>query len=292
MKHFLTFWAAIAVLIFVFPSCSEESDDDSPLDDDAKLTFSFKFDPMQQRLNNFGQPVGIADGHAAQSPVFNSISAHYVELAPVMFTQLGQGQVLYQAPETEQGGVAAIDFSQSKVVDEGEVFLEVPLSDIAPGNYEYLRVSLAYQNYDIQLKALGFSLSGTLASFIGFNTYINSYAVKSETINVNDDKPQGYWAFEHPYGVLEGQLPPGAVTVPNVIADTSPISAGSCVVTGAFDQALSITGNETEDIHITVSLSTNNSFEWVDGNANGEFEPLEGETPTDMGIRGLVPLMD
>ena len=29
------------------------------------------------------------------------------------------------------------------------VFVNVPLSDLSPGTYQWLRVSLSYQNYDI-----------------------------------------------------------------------------------------------------------------------------------------------
>ncbi len=35
-------------------------------------------------------------------------------------------------------------------------------------------------------------------------------------------------------------------------------------MTGGFAQPLVITGNETEDVVITVSLSTDRSFEWSD----------------------------
>jgi hypothetical protein len=52
---------------------------------------------------------------------------------------------------------------------------------------------------------------------------------------------------------------------------------------------LVITGNETEDIYVTLSLSTNNSFEWVDTNPDGKWEPIAGEQVVDMGLRGMIP---
>jgi hypothetical protein len=61
-------------------------------------------------------------------------------------------------------------------------------------------------------------------------------------------------------------------------------------VTGAFTTPLTITGNETKDIKVTVSLSTNKSFEWKDHNLNGIFEPLDGDSVVNMGIRGLIPI--
>jgi hypothetical protein len=172
---------------------------------------------------------------------------------------------------------------------EGDVFLSVPVSSIKPGSYQYLRVSLAYQNYNIRFNALGQKLTGTVASFIGFNTYISDYKIKDSTIQVNANKLQGYWGFETSYKVTTGQA--NTTTVPNPIASTSPVPAGSCVVTGAFATPLTITGNETKNITVIVSLSTNKSFEWKDSNGNGVYEPLNHDTVVNMGIRGLIPIV-
>lgn len=255
------------------------------------LVFRFKFDSTQVRLDNLGDPAVMPANHSGQSPVFRKMSAHYVEMAPTAYTMIGNGEVLYKNAETTAGGPNAIDFSQSVVVGEGQTFLSIPLDSITPGTYQYLRVSLAYQNYDIKFRALNMNLTGTVASFIGFNTYIQSHTIKDSTVNVNANKAQGYWAFETAYAVAQGQAPAGATTVPNPIAGTSPIPPGSCLVTGAFQSPLTITGNETSNIVIEVSLSTNKSFEWKDANMNGIYEPLDGDTVVDMGIRGLIPIV-
>jgi len=80
--------------------------------------------------------------------------------------------------------------------------------------------------------------------------------------------------------------------VPNPIHAFSPVPAGSCLVTGEFETPFEITGNETEDIVIICSVSINNSFEWIDNNANGTYEPTEGDTVIDMGVRGLIPMVE
>jgi hypothetical protein len=49
-----------------------------------------------------------------------------------------------------------------------------------------------------------------------------------------------------------------------------------------------ITGNETDDIVVEVSLSTNDSFEWID-NGDGIYEPEVGDVVIDMGVRGMIP---
>lgn len=275
----------LAFLLATLMACDKNTDSNAP-----KLVFQFKFDSTQVRLNNLGLPATMPTGHAAQSPKFHSMSAHYIELAPNAFTQLGAGEVVYNGPTTTQGGSEAIDFSKEIVVDENAPFFSIPLSDVAPGTYTYLRTSLAYQNYDVRFRALGFPFTGRLASFVGFNTYIKDFKIKDSTVQVNANKLQGYWAFETNYGVFKGES--ANTTVPNPLASTSPVPAGSCVVTGAFPQALTIIGNETTDIVITISLSTNKSFEWNDLNANQTWDPLEGEMVVDMGLRGLIPLVE
>ena len=91
-------------------SCSDE-DDNQVVVEEPQLIIKFKFDPTQIRLNNIGQPSTVASGNAAQSPIFNSISAHYLEFTPNALTQVGQGSILYAGPSTTLGGANAIDFS-------------------------------------------------------------------------------------------------------------------------------------------------------------------------------------
>lgn len=271
--------------------CTKEENNDPAVDAAGpRLILKFKFDSTQVRLNSFGQPAPVVAGHGAQSPVFNRMSAHYVEFAPNATTQLGAGDVVYYAPEIVIGPDTAIDHDLNLEYAEGEAFLNIPLSDLSPGTYQWLRVSLAYQNYDIRLQAVGIPLEATVASFIGYKTYITSFLVNDSTVTVNAVKPQGYWAFE-----LNGVANPvetgqaAGTTVPNPINATSPIPPGSCVVTGAFPIPLTITGNELNDVVIEVSLSTNKSFEWTEVDGDNIFEPVDGENVVDMGIRGMIP---
>jgi hypothetical protein len=292
--------AALVVLIF---SCKK---DEVVNNSTAKLIFKFKFDSTQVRLNNIGQPSTIAAGNGAQSPVMNKMSVHYIELAPGALTLLGKGAVVYKAAETNTGGGTAINFDQSSFAGNNQTFFELPIKDIAAGEYEWIRISLAYQNADVKyridtvINGIGINqdVSGTIAGFIGFNTYIKNYAVKNQSFTVNVNKAQGYWGFETTLTVgdlsfpfkTDGQAPAGATTVVNPLFATSPIPAGSCVVTAAFAPGkLKITGTEAKDIVIEASFSTNKSFEWVDANGNNKWEPLKGELVKDMGIRGLIP---
>ena len=268
-----------------------------------KLIFKFKLDSNQTRLNNLGLLSTVPSTNAAQSPKFNGISAHYIEMAPTNSTQVGQGVVIYRAEETMCGGSNAIVFCKSIVAKDGDVFFSVPIASVTPGSYKWLRVSLAYQNYDVKVKtSTAGVIDGTIASFVGYNTYLTKYkmhgAVMTPTLNGAGNKLQGYWGFYtkvfNTEYKTEGQAPKTTVVNPN--NSNSPIPPGSCLVTGEFYNTTSanvqpfvITGNETQDIIITVSLSTNKSFEWSEVVYDGLFQPDIGESVVDMGLRGLVP---
>ena len=293
MKFKFSFIIAVTALGFL--SCKKDATE-APAG--PTVNFIFKFDSTQVRLDGQGNISLLPANHAGQSPRFNSMSAHYLELTPNQFTLPGAGQVLYKAPEVTTGGSKAIDFSQAKFAGNNQVFLSVPLSSLAAGTYNWLRVSLAYQNYNVYVNASAggqnFVLDATVASFIGFNTYVASHKIKDSIVVENANKLQGYWAFETSipgFGgmVRKGQAPPGATTVPNPLFATSPIPAGSCLVTGQFSAPLVITGAGTTDINIIVSLSTNKSFEWINADGNNSYDPLNGDAVVDMGIRGMVP---
>ncbi|MEM6802204.1 MAG: hypothetical protein AAF696_12420 [Bacteroidota bacterium] len=278
----------LMMLLGTLVSCENE---EPSSDTQPKLLIKLSVDPNQERLGNLGQAVGLPDSHAGQNPMFNSLSAHYLELAPTANTQLGEGEILYHAPETSVGGEEAIDFAKSIVKSPGEIWLELPLSDLKAGSYEWVRLSLSYQNFDIVFHYDQQAYTATLASFVGFNQFIESYELDGETVAVNANKKQGYWGFKSLGGIQSGQTPEGATTVPNPLAGTSPIPEGSCVVTGNFSSPLLISGNETEDLILDMSLSINNSFEWVDRNRNNQWDVDEGanENVVDMGLRGLKP---
>jgi hypothetical protein len=289
----------------IMTGCKKEQEPEEP-PTTSNLIIKFKFDSTQARLSNTGQPATIPAGHAAQSPVMNKMSAHYIEFAPAATTALGSGVIIYKADETTVGGSSAIDFEKASFAGNGEQFLSIPLINIKQGTYEWIRTSLAYQNATIKFKVdttvgpitIKKDFNGTLAGFIGFNTYIKNFKIKDSSMIVNANKKQGYWGFETVLTYLSftfpfstsGQAPDGATTVVNPIFSTSPIPAGSCVVTAAFAPGkLTITGKEKQDIIIELSFSTNKSFEWTDLVADGKWEPTKGEALVDMGIRGMIP---
>lgn len=282
----------IVLMCGLMISCSEDKDDNLRLDStEPNLIIKLKFDPNQQRLGNLGQPVSVATGNAAQSPSINRMSANYIEFAPSETTALGAGEIIFEGDETTLGGDLAIDFQNAVFAGNNDTFITIPLSEISTGQYEWVRVSLAYQEGDIEVLVSGQEITGTLASFVGYNSYITSFDLNGSTFDVDANKLQGFWAFEALGFTTEGQAPEGATTVPNPLFDSSPIPQGSCVVTGEFENGLTITGSETQDVTVTLSFSINNSFEWTEINPDGKYEPQAGEQVVDMGLRGLIPIV-
>lgn len=313
----------LLLLTLLIASCTEDEPTTSTTD--AKMNFQFKFDETQERLDGSGEPVEIPAGHAAQHPDFNSMSGFYIELVPTKFTQIGDGAVIYEAPkQAAQSGSQfeeAVIFDEAIVNDENETFLALDVKNIPPGTYEYLRISVTYQNADIRFNMKNLPAPfpndldnqlGTLAGFIGFNTYISDFQIKNKSVEVNEDKVQGFWGFEvqldepyqsyylqyaNPSGVTTGQSPNGATTVVNILEQFGvTLPQGSCIVTGELNEPLIITGNEAEDIDVTLSFSVNNSFEWIDDNGNGEWDwDIQAgtvEQVVDMGLRGLKVFVD
>src|SRR4051812_30851867 len=104
MKSIVFFLSTVAISAILVINACKKPKDETPPDNTAptptvavtctpdtvftpgtgtgpRLIFKFKFDSTQLRLNNLGQPAGVSAGNAAQSPKFNLMSQHYIELA-------------------------------------------------------------------------------------------------------------------------------------------------------------------------------------------------------------------
>ena len=304
----LRLFSLLAGATLLFSACEKTPIEPSSA---SQLIFKLQLDPTQERLNALAQPDPVPSGNAGQNPDFNQFSAHKIELVPSMFTPVNDGAIVYHGEETSTGGSNAVDFAKAILSENGETMVSIPIKDIAAGTYQHIRVSVSYQNYDIRFNINNIPLGngqttdlrqqkGTVASFLGFNNYLTAVQPRTMTQSVNANKLQGYWAFETdldaPYSsfnnIYVGEA--AATTVVNPLSASTPTPPGSCLVTGSFDNnGLVITGDETEDIVVNLSFSTNQSFEWNDDNGNGELDiDLSNNTLeriVDMGLRGLKP---
>ena len=279
---------------------------------DPTITFTIKFDALQDRLDSNGQPTTTTTA-SAQTPVFNKIGINYFELSSDANTLLGTGNILLNTPDITVAGSTnkAVDFSQLKMLADGDVLVTMPLKNFAAGQYQYARLSVPYLNFDVAFNLLDVPFAGdfldergAVAAFLAPNTFITNYKVFDKTQTINGTKKRGAWSFETKLSpgytaynnIYNGQIPDSTITVVNPLRLTSPIPSGASVITGKFAVPLTITGTETQNISVVLSLSINKSFEWQDKlRKNGKWD-IEAQANTgatvyepliDLGLRGL-----
>lgn len=227
----------IAYCIFHIVKCK------TPIED-RMLRLKFEFDETLPRLNNFGFPATMPDGHAGQVPQFGRMSVHWIELVPNYLTAIGAGEVIYTGPTTTP---PIIDHSKAIIAGEGVFWLNISLLNIASGTYKYIRTSVAYQEYAVRFNLInnldewittqfpipaGFSgindiESGTgyVQSFVGVNTYIGTIYSQGLQLVVNDNKLQGFGTLAQVFDndamnqenrqLISWDGIPNATTVPN-----------------------------------------------------------------------------
>jgi hypothetical protein len=315
MKHLFLFALALITIV----GCTK--DPVTPENPSEKfINFSFKFDSTQTRLGNAGQPVAVPAGNWAQSPKFKTMAVHFIELCPDSTSALStsaltlpnKSVLLYKGIETTAGGTTAIDFDQIKKTGSGVTFYAAPIKGIKAGTYKFIRVSVAYQNYDVNYNLNNVfppyigtlaNQTGRVASFLGYNTYIRKTSINTKDTTINANRAQGFGMVESTIGIttpivytttrLSGWQS-AATTVVNPVASTLiGLPANSCLIQGKLNKPLVITGNETADINTILSFSTNKSFEWRDTNGNHKLDfdvttPANSEIVVDMGLRGLI----
>lgn len=318
-----TIFLVFAFAVTIAACVTKTEDTPTVATPDANLNLKFKFDPAQVRLGNLGQAVSVVSPNSAQTPTFRTMAVHYIQLAPDSLTALTDPTtvVLYSSATTTAGGTAAIDFDQLKVSDQNKVFLSYPLKNIKKGTYKWIRVSAAYQNYDIKFNIRGLNpaygipnnallnQTGSIASFIGIESFIRNYTIATKSIAVNANKKQGYGGMETNLTGLPAGTPDnlvhqtftwdgnGGTTVVNPFATALGVPPGSCLIVGKLNKPLVITGDEAKDISTILSFSCNNSFEWTnyDGNTTFDFYN-DGSKPNDkvvdMGLRGLKVIVE
>ncbi len=273
--------------------------------------FKVKFDPLQERLNSTGIPVGVTAGKSAQTPLINSIGINSLELSFNSNVPIGKGSVVYNMPETQNGDSKYFDVSQITKAQDGDIILSIPIKDIPKGKYEWIRAGITYQNFDIQFNLLNAPSAGnfmdergTMAVVTGANNFISKLKIFNREQTIDAAKKQGFWMFESKLSpgyasyntIYQGQMAANSITFVNPIAQTSPIPKEANIITGRMDTPLSILGNEEGDITVVLSFSCNKIFEWDDTvNRNGKWDIDQkgaSTTPsieaiTDVGLRGM-----
>ena len=110
------------LILFLFMSCSSDNSVDN-----ARVLFKLQFDPDQARLDNFGQLESVPEGNAAQTPRFNEMGVHYIELSEGINILAYEGTEIFNSPTTIEGGKEAIDFEQALYGADQQILHSVEL---------------------------------------------------------------------------------------------------------------------------------------------------------------------
>ena len=79
----------IWMILLIISACNQGEDLPKEIDNgNANLIIKLEVNPEQIRLGNNGTPSPLPEGNSGQDPVFDSISAHYLEFAPDAITPL------------------------------------------------------------------------------------------------------------------------------------------------------------------------------------------------------------
>ncbi|HQQ93279.1 MAG TPA: hypothetical protein PLQ93_01890 [Bacteroidia bacterium] len=268
----------------------------------AKLIFRLNFDSSLTRLNSLGQPGAVSGNLGAQSPIVKRAIINYIELMPESNSEPGKGVLLYSSPETSCGGLLASNFCEGISVRNHEVVFSHSFQNISPGTYKWLRISVLYTELDLGVHSV--SSGNTRASFGGFcgnRTYLSQLSlagsVLTPSLGGTGNRNMGYWIYRSEVLGLEQKFDGQLSAITQVNPDPAfQNGMGQSYTCGEFynlgsnsPKPLTITGTENQDHEISLDISTNKSFEWIEKTYDGRFQPEIGEQVVDFGLRGLRP---
>lgn len=200
-------------LVSLFASCTKGTNE-------RYLILKFRFTDTLQPLNDTGKIYTDADrqslGWTGLTPIVNKISAHKVLFYNNDPSLNEAPYPVYIGKESftkRFGDSLGIDYDKASMVKEGENLIEIPLSTLRPGTYNWMLVELSYQNLTVPIRldsvwqpvyinnqiaipsaGLFGVYSATVAGFSGFNHffntgfYINKYFYRSnkDSFYLND----------------------------------------------------------------------------------------------------------
>ncbi len=282
----------IIIYFALLISCRTENEDDSRPEPvfppSAELTITIKFDPLQDRLDSFGVPNPIPIGHEALSPNINGMKIGFIELLSDSIIpyndglKLLQSNIVYNASDT--GYKCCSDLIPNNFIYETSIS-----STLIPDTFKYIRIYFVYENLDISYKFNNNIYAGSVAAFLAPKALTFNYQISDSAFNSYSLKTNGQWYFEVDtpgFGtILSGDA---LTTQPNILYNSNPVPSGGCIVTCPITPFLFL--DKPDSISITISISTNKSFEWIEHSDPAFFEPFDGDTIVDVGIRGIKVL--
>jgi len=267
-------------------SCNKDKEiPDKSYPPSSHLVLKFKFDSLQDRLDNQGAISNVPIGFGGYSPDINLISIGLIELLTDSTTVFGNGYRIMSG----NGATIANDTGYSccwDAFDNDFQYTATLSANQTPNTFRWIRIYFTYENFNIKFLHQGIVYDGTVSAFLARKAFTNHFQIKDSIYNTYSVKTNGEWFLEVDtpgYGVVLHDT--ASTTAPNVLYSSLLVPSGGCIVTCLIDTPLYLGSSQTKTI--TISMSTNKSFEWVDHSDPAFFEPFDGDTIVDVGIRGL-----
>lgn len=151
-----------------------------------------------------------------------------------------------------------------------------------------IRLYLSYQNFKVHCKIGGSESDCNLLSFLHDNHSYQNLFIQDSIISLDSARNKGEWFLEADSAgsgmVLHGKI--DHITAPNALCGIFPDQSDMrYVLTCPISSGISFYNNETKSLKLSISMK--NSFEWIEHSDPAYFEPLNGDTIYDFGLRGL-----
>lgn len=289
---------ALCLFLLCFWGCKKE--------EDPKIIVSWQQDPFQERLDNNGRPAPVASSNLSLSPKLNTIAVEHIELLTSEPTRLFSGATLYSANNKQTVNDTTVSIDKLVFTGQGTPLSTSSLRSLQGKTFQWICVWLAHQSFDVRFNLNNVPNIGTITdeggtfnAFLAANTFISRYKVITKEDVVNDYRPRGYWFFETnlraafaSYNTFyRGQLAPLSVTAVNPLAASMVTPRRSSIFIARLEKPMTITGEEKNDVNITLTFSTNQAFEWRDNNRNGRWDidaqNIQNEPVINFGLRGM-----
>jgi hypothetical protein len=267
------------LLFIIFESSCHKSEDQYPENrypEFTNLRFVVKFDSTQERLDNYGNIVSVPAGHSAQSPYDNSILIKAIKFLKDSTFGYDSG--------------AAVYYNSDGSLSYGASYYDNLISSLdAPGTFKYIRIYFYYQKFRIKFMQNGNLMTGKLLSFLWPLNSSYTYQIQDSIVTTDSITEMGEWYLESGNlpSILHGQIP-NPPTEPNSLFYSYPVPSQEYIVTSPISPNLFLDRPDSKTI--TISISTNQCFEWIEHSDPNFFEPFNGDTIVDVGIRGVKVL--
>jgi hypothetical protein len=266
----------LLILFIILTSSCCKTEDQSPENrypEFTNLRVVIQFDSTQERLDNYGNIAPIPVGHAAQSPTNNSVLIKAIKFLKDSTSGYDSGtEVYYNSDNSLASGASYYDTQIS--------------SPDAPGTFKFIRIYFYHQKFNINFRQNGNLHSGRVLSFLWPFDFNYSYQIQDSTILTDSVTEKGEWYLESSDlpSILHGTVP-YSPTGPNVLFYSYGVPIQQYIVTCPISPNLFLDRPDSKTI--TISISTNHSFEWIEHSDPAFFEPFNGDTIVDLGIRGI-----